>query len=181
MEIFTSELFLGAFFGSFLSFCFYLLSQYLIRKVPKWNEKRLIKKNKKAMNDLFKLFLLEKDSDSIFYDLIQLFRLKIVEQVLKGSVIYSGEHLQFVNNLWTIIIENNLVNTRFTIQYIERSWYVLDSKLSEQNKPTLSKLIKYYQEKCKEANIKLKQNKEIRFALEKLFNTEKPEQIKPNN
>ena len=161
-------LFWGAFFGSFISFCFYLLSQFLVRFFPSWYKKLKDKRYvMKCLNNLYALLIL-RNNNNFFYNLIQLFRLEIVEKILKGNTSFYGNQIQFVNSKWEIFILNNIFQTRFTIKNIENQFYVYDINNREQNITILNDFLEDFEKNCQEFKIDLKLSKDLKFKREEI-------------
>ena len=159
--------FWGAFLGAFFSFWFYLLAFYL----PKLLKKLWLKvKAKKKLKELYQLLLLERTSDTFFFDLIEIFTLEKVEDFLKGLVRSTGDLVNFMSESWEIIIVNRIFESRFAITDINDRQYCLDANHKDINIEVLSNFIQYFEERCKQEKIKLRTSEELKKAKETLTN-----------
>lgn len=150
--------FSGAFWGAFFSFCFYIFGLSLPKLIKKIN---LRLKRRKKLNMLYRMLLLERNSDSFFFDLIELFTFELIPEILKGDILTMGNHVQFENNLWDIVIKNKIYESRFTIKDINSLMYALDSNYKEINLNVLFDFIQYLEVRCKQEKVKLEIDKEL--------------------
>jgi hypothetical protein len=168
------QYFWGAFLGSLASFWFYILGQYLNRNLPKWFQNLKLKKyTKKMINEFYRILILrDKMDDAIYYDLIEIFQLTKIDEILKGSVLSTGDTLNFNSSLWEIVIVNKLDVCRFTIKDKERNYYSFKTDIKNDEyrfNSTLANFIKFLEERCKKSKIKLNITKEIKLARRNLF------------
>ena len=159
------SIFLGAFWGAFFSFCFFMLGLYL----PKILKRVSLKlKTKKKINRLYHLFLLERNSNTFFFNLIELFSFVGIIDFLKGHILMSGDRLQFENNSWDILIVDKIFEARLTIRTFNNLTYYLGSDNREQKIEVILDFIQYIETRCKQENIKLRINSELKKAKEDL-------------
>ena len=158
-------IFWGAFLGAFFSFWFYVLGHYL----PKLLHKIYLKfQTPKKLNKLYELVLLKRDSDSFFFDLIEIFAFEKLGDLLKGSVLITADRVQFESENWEIIIVNKIFESRFTIKNINNLLYCLDANHKDINIEALLGFIQYLEARCKQENIKLRINKKLEKAKKTL-------------
>ena len=96
--------------------------------------------------------------DAIYYDLIEIFQLTKIDEILKGSVLSTGDTLNFNSSLWEIVIVNKLDVCRFTIKDKERNYYSFKTDIKNDEyrfNSTLANFIKFLEERCKKSKIKL--------------------------
>jgi len=156
-----NSLFFGAFWGAFFSFCFFMLGFYL----PKLFKRISLKfKTKKKVNKLYQLLLLERNSKSFFFNLIELLSFDGIIDILKGHTLMSGDRLQFENNSWDILIVNKLLEARLMIRTYNNQIYHMNSENKEQNIEVILDFIQYIETRCKQESIKLRINNELKKA-----------------
>lgn len=117
------------------------------------------------------LILRDKKDDTIYYDLIEIFRLTKIEKILKGSVLNTGDTITFNSSLWEIVIVNKLDVCRFTIKDKESNYYSFETDIINDEYrliPTLANFIKFLEERCKKSKIKLNITNEIKLARSNL-------------
>lgn len=157
--------FSGAFWGAFFSFCFFILGSNL-PKLIKWISLKF--RTKKKINRLYQLLLLERNSSTFFFDLIEIFTFESIAEILKGSVLTTGDHLQFESRSWLVIIKNKIFETRLSIKDINSLMYNLDSNNNDINIEVLLGFIQYLELRCKQEKIKLKMTEKLQKAKQKL-------------
>lgn len=171
IELFSSEIFLGAFLGSFVAFCFYLLGQFIIRTIPNWHQKRKLKRNlTKIVNHFYRLILLRNQIESIFYDLMEIFRTGMLDTILKGDTSSSIGAIDFRNNLYEIVIIIKGFESRFTIKNLENQYYVLRVNREDSNEiEILVDFIQFFEGNCFDLGIKLNLTEEMNIARNNLI------------
>lgn len=120
------------------------------------------------MNELYRLLLLRGDPNTFFFDLIKIFTFGSISKILKGSVLTTGDHLQFESSSWLVLIKNKIIETRLSITDINNLMYCLDSNKEEINIEVLLGFIQYLELRCKQEKIKLRTNKALNDAKEVL-------------
>lgn len=157
--------FWGAFLGAFFSFWFYVLGYYF----PKLAKKIYLKfKTKKKLRELYRLLVLRRDSETIFFDLIEIFTFEKISDFLKGNIIVLTDRIQFESKFWVILIVNKIYQTKFSITNLDNLMYILDPNNEEINIEVLLDFIQYIELRCKQEKINLRIKEELKKAKEGL-------------
>ncbi len=158
--------FLGAFWGAFFSFLFYILAYY----VPKFFKKvALIIRTRSKLHKLYDLLLLERTTQSIFFDLISIFSFEGINDVLKGSVQITGDRVHFENTSWDILVVNKIYEARISIRSSSNHNYYLSAK-KEDGFNALLDFLQYLEVISKQKKFKIRINKKRKKAKENLKN-----------
>ncbi len=168
--------FLGAFWGAFLSFLFYILAYY----VPKFFKKvALITKTRTKLHKLYDLLLLERNASSIFFDLINILSFKRLNDILKGNALIGGDSLQLQSESWQIIVLNRVSGSRISITSSNNQNYDLSAK-KEKGFIVLLDFLQYLEVISKQKKFKIRINKKRKKAKENLKNLSHDELEKGN-
>ena len=97
-----------------------------------------------------------------------IFTFESIAEILKGSILTTGDHLQFESRSWLIIIKNKIFETRLSIKDINSLMYNLDSNNKDINIEVLLGFIQYLEIRCKQEDIKLKMTEKLQKAKQKL-------------
>ncbi len=156
--------FLGAFWGAFFSFLFYILAYY----VPKFFKKvALLIRTRSKLHKLYDLLLLERTTQSIFFDLISIFSFEGINDMLKGSALINGHLFQFENESWGILVVNKLFKSRISIRSSNEQKYSFYEE-KENGFNALLDFLQYLEVISKQKKFKIRINKKRKKAKENL-------------
>lgn len=101
-------------------------------------------------------------------NLIEIFTFEELSDLLKGSILITGDRIQFSSELWEILVVNKSFESRFTINNINSLMYGLDANHNDINPGVLLTFIQYIEERCKQEKIRLRITEELKKAKEDL-------------
>lgn len=152
--------FSGAFWGAFFTFLFYIIPKFF-KKVA------LIIKTKIKLHKLYDLLLLERNTQSIFFDLINILSFEGINDILKGNPLIGGDRLQFESESWEIIVINKVHEARILIRGSNNQNYYFSAK-KEKGFNGLLNFLQYLETISKQKIFKIRMNKKRRKAKETL-------------
>lgn len=148
--------FSGAFWAAFFTFLFYIIPK-IFRKPA------LIIKTRIKLHKLYDLLLLEKNTQSIFFDLINILSFEGISDILKGNPLIGGDRLQFENESWGITIVNKVHEARISIRGSNNQNYQFSAK-KEKGFNGLLNFLQYLETIVRQKIFKIRMNKKRKLA-----------------